>query len=165
MLKQSFPNVTIICTYLFQIKNVRLIYIWPKNTKHNWTLYTRTTYVHVVKKLFVVNVHKLHWIFSNDIDIKTYIQNQNINFFHLLLNLGINIWNLIYPIWIEQCQSINTLKFQKVLQRNEFNRERNTYTTGCNNFYCGHYSHCGKLPAYSSISIYTSCIFNTEKQW
>ena len=62
----------------------------------------------------------------NIIFIGTYIQNSY--FLQLVLNLGINIANLWHILLIDQRQSVNMLKFQKVSRRNEFNREWNVYT-------------------------------------
>ena len=70
MIKESFPVVTAICHYLFQIENVSISYIFDRKFSDIFgALYVRPSYVHAFEKSFVINVHKLNHILSYEFDI------------------------------------------------------------------------------------------------
>ena len=82
---------------VLNIEYKNFIYIWPIITKHNWTLYAHPSYIYVLKKSLVINVYKLHIIFSYASNTYRYIfQIKIFSFFYVSLKLGINIGNLTF---------------------------------------------------------------------
>ena len=71
------------------------------------------SYTHVVKKLFEITVQLLTSVTNHEVDnFGPNMQNQNIlTFLHLFLNLNLSNANLIFPVDIEQSQTVNILKF------------------------------------------------------